>query len=329
MPIPFDWFLRYAPPRQGGGRSSQPKLSEQTVRRFLYCLALSAALVSTPACAGEAGSPAAPAPAMWRLKDANSEIVLFGTFHILPPATNWKTAAFSEAMARTETTITEADVSSPEAQAALTRLVQQYGVNPPGVTLSSLLGAERAARFAMAAGEYGLPMAALETYRPWLAMLTLSVTAMQKSGFDPNSGVEKSVLAIAAEEKDRLQYLEDPEDQIIALTKLDGPEMQKGVDDTLDQLADFEAYMNGVLEAWRTGDLDAIDKEMLQAMRAESPKAFDALFVERNSVWTNRIDELMKGEGDYFIAVGAGHLVGADSVIDLLARKGYVAERLQ
>jgi hypothetical protein len=299
------------------------------VRHFLCSLALSTALLSMSACANDATADAAPGPAMWRLKDANSEIVLFGTFHILPPSTQWKTQAFADAMARTETTITEADVSSPAAQAALARLVQQYGVNPPGVTLSSLLGDERAKSFAAAAEKLGLPMAALESYRPWLAMLTLSVTAMQKAGFDPNSGVDKSVLAIAAQEKDSLQYFEDPEDQIIALTKLDGPEMLASIDDTLAQLADFDAYMKSVLEAWRTGDLETIDSEMLREMRAEAPNAFDALFIERNSVWTNRIDQLMKGEGDYFIAVGAGHLVGEDSVIDLLAERGYVAERIQ
>lgn len=299
------------------------------MRHFLSTLMVSSAIFSTPACAGDAGADGAAAPAMWRIKDANSEIVLFGTFHILPPSTQWKTPAFDDAMARTETTITEADVSSPEAQAALARLVQQYGLNPPGVTLTSLLGAERARRFGSATEKFGLPMAALESYRPWLAMLTLSVTAMQKSGFDPDSGVEKSVLAIAAREKDQLQYLEDPEDQIIALTKLDGPEMLASIDDTLDQLTDFDAYMNGVLEAWRTGDLATIDKTMLRDMRAESPLAFEALFVERNTAWTNRIDQLMKGEGNYFIAVGAGHLVGEESVIDLLARKGYAAERLQ
>lgn len=46
-----------------------------------------------------------------------------------------------------------------------------------------------------------------------------------------------------------------------------------------------------------------------------------------NQAWTSRIGEILKGEGTVFIAVGAGHLAGPDSVPAQLSAAGFVVER--
>jgi len=266
---------------------------------------------------------------MWRIADADSEVVIFGSFHLLPADVKWRTPAFEDAMARTETTMLEADVTSPEAQGKMGALVQKYGFNEPGVTLSGLLGPDRAKRFAEVAGKYGAPMAAIENYRPWFAILSLSVVAMQQAGYSPDSGVEKVVLAEAGKQGDALDFFESAEDQILALTKLDGDDMLANVDLTLDQLEDFGAYSKKMLNAWRTGDGAAIEAMMIEGIRESSSDAFDALILDRNRNWAKRVDAIMKGEGDYFMAVGVGHLFGKDSLIDLLEKQGYAVSRIQ
>ena len=138
------------------GRES--RVTERKTNGFRKTL-LGAALVAT--FLSPAAAFAGDAPAMWRLKDADSEVYLFGTFHVLPASVQWTTPAFDAAMQETETTITEADVTSPEAQAAMLGLVQKYGLNPQGVTLSSMLGPERAAEIERIAGSLGVPMATL------------------------------------------------------------------------------------------------------------------------------------------------------------------------
>ncbi|MEL6370920.1 MAG: TraB/GumN family protein [Pseudomonadota bacterium] len=269
------------------------------------------------------------APAMWHLTDDDSEVVLFGTFHILPEGVDWQTDAFTDAMARTETTITEADVASPEAQQQLMALVQQYGLNPPGTTLSSILGPERAGQLSAVAGDLGVPFAAIEPYRPWFAIISLSTLAMQKEGFDPTKGVEPIVLAKANEEGDAIDFLETAEYQIKALSSLDGPEMLANFDVSMGQFADFKAITDRLLEVWTQGDIDALDAEFFGEMRATAPMAYDALIVDRNENWTTEIKEIMAGEGDYFIAVGAGHLAGPDSVVNMLNAEGYEVKRVQ
>ena len=277
----------------------------------------------------EASAVFGDGPAMWRLADDDSEIYLFGTFHLLPDGIVWDTPAFDAAMAATETTVTEADATSPEAQQQMVALVQQYGLNPEGVTLSSTLGPERAAQLQEVSAKLGVPYAALEPYKPWLALVSLSTIAMQQLGFDPTKGVESVVMARATEEGDAIEHLETAEYQIKLLATLDEEEMLGNFDTTIEQFADFGTYVNKMLTAWQTGDIDTIADDFFGDMRKSSPKAFDAIIVVRNRNWAEEIDALMQAEGDYFIAVGAGHLAGDDSVVDMLQEKGYNVERVQ
>ncbi len=299
---------------------------------LVACSRDDAAAVPTSTPTEDAAVEAAPTetgPAMWRLADDDSEIFLFGTFHILPADVGWTTAAFDKAMAATSTTITEVDTKSPAAQAKLTALVQELGLNPAGVTLTSTLGPDRAARFARLAGQYGLPMQSLEPLKPWLAMITLSVGVMQKEGFEAASGAEETILARASREGDKVAHLESAEYQIRALASLDEAEILADFDASLEQFAEFKAYSQRVLGAWQTGDVASLERETLAPMRDSAPGAFEILITARNRNWADEIDTLMQGDDDYFIAVGAGHLIGEDSVVDMLAEKGYAVARVQ
>ncbi|MEM8772813.1 MAG: TraB/GumN family protein [Pseudomonadota bacterium] len=296
-------------------------------KRVLGAAALMAS--SLTAFAALAEKPAENSPAMWKMTDEDSTVYLFGTFHILPPNVEWQTDAYAAAMAEAETTITEADTNSPEAQAALAQAVQQYGLNPPGTTLSSILGEERAAEFAKAADNLGVPMQVFEAQRPWLASLTLSVLALQKAGFDPNAGVEPLLLAQANAEGDKIDHFETGVEQIEILASLDEDEMLANFDASLDQFVEFETLMGNMLDAWRTGDVKGLEEDINGQLRDEAPDAFQKLLVDRNENWVVEIKNIMAGQGDYFIAVGAGHLVGEDSVIDMLNEEGFKVKRVQ
>ena len=292
---------------------------------FKAAIAVAFVASSTGPAIAESGA----GPAMWRVTDADSEVYLFGTFHILPPTLGWTSAGLDEAMKRTPFTMTEADTDSPESQAKMAALVQELGLNPPGVTLSSQLGPERARQFGAVAEKIGVPMAALEPMRPWLALLSLAVGAMQAQGYSSEAGAETIILDRAAAQKDKVLHLETAEFQIRALAGLSTEEWLADFERSLEQIADFEGFSKRSLEAWRTGDLKSIDKEMIGPMRDAAPDAYKTLIVDRNRNWVGRIEDIMSGSDDYFIAVGAGHLIGEDGVIEMLGRKGYAIERVQ
>jgi hypothetical protein len=62
---------------------------------------------------------------------------------------------------------------------------------------------------------------------------------------------------------------------------------------------------------------------------AESPAMQQALIRQRNANWSKWIEQRMEQPGALMIAVGAGHLAGKDSVVEMLKKDGYKVRRLQ
>lgn len=305
-------------------------LKKAALAVFLFLLASCGPKEAGNAASAEASPAGAEkGPAMWKVADEDSTIYLFGTFHILPKGTRWTTTAFEDAMAQTPVTLTEVDTKSADSQKKMSALVTELGFNPPGVTLSVLLGPVRAVRFAALAERYKLPMASFEPMKPWLAMVALSVAVMQSEGFETDSGAEETVLARAAGEGDRVAHLESAEYQIRALSSLNEEEILSDFDASLEDYENFDAYAERVVEAWKTGDVKTLEKETLDDMRVKAPDSFRILIKERNQNWAAEIEKMMADGEDYFIAVGAGHLIGDGSVIDLLSEKGFEVSRVQ
>ncbi len=279
----------------------------------------------------EATVPAPPAgvarPPMWRVADADSEVWLLGTFNILPENLEWRTNALLKAADLAETLWLEIEVDRADAAEKTMQILSRRGVNPPGVTLSSLLSPEDAARLAEVAERLDLPMDAVERMRPWQAFLILNVQFIASQGYDPGSGIQTSLLAEGRARGRHVVFLETIEQQLGAFSALD-PETEKNLlsialRDWDKQKKEFEA----LLEAWRVGDAAAVDRLANDTMRTEAPKAYEALIVARNKAWTEKIASSMKGSGRALIVVGAANLVGADSVPALLRAKGFEVTR--
>ena len=268
-------------------------------------------------------------PAMWQLSDDDTVVYLFGTVHVLSPDTVWKTDYLEQALRETNITYLEADVSSPEAMTEMQQAIGLYGLNLSGLSLSSTLGEPLAQQFSSAAENLGVPMEQLEPLKPWLASLTLMVTAMHKMGLSENSGADMAIENIARAEQDEIRFLESGTSQIVAMASLDEAEDYAFLKDMLAQLQDFEREMYSMIDVWQKGDTQALYAQLVEDLKDISEQGYELLIVKRNENWVEQITKLMAGEGNYFIAVGAGHLVGDESVVAMLKAKGFNVERVQ
>lgn len=268
-------------------------------------------------------------PAMWVVSDADTRIYLFGTVHLLPKGVTWETEAFRKAMAESAVTAIEVDTESDYARGTLADLVREHGLNPSWQTLRGILGSERYAKLSDVAKTYGITLAKMERYRPWFVMLMLDVEVMKANGFSRDLGVERTVLKRAFSERDRVLTMESQEAQVKALATLDSREALDGFDVSMADLADFKGKMEPLLTAWRTGDVGTLDKLSCAELRRAAPGAYRALIINRNANWVDRLNGWLKGKGTYFVAVGAAHLAGPDSVINMLDKRGFKATRVQ
>ncbi|MGE0741637.1 MAG: TraB/GumN family protein [Hyphomonadaceae bacterium] len=280
--------------------------------------------VWTLACAPAPPAPA-PSPALWRIADADSEIWLFGTVHVLPPELAWESQAVTDAFAAADELVTETDASSTGA-VAFPAMVQRYGLADGGPPLSSRMSAEDRARLQRAAREAGLDLAALERMRPWFAALQISYAQATRAGHRSEAGVEVVLAARAQAQGKRLSFFETREAQIRILADLPEDVQLHFLSVTLRQ-AEGDAHVLAEMDgAWAAGDIVTLGRLLDAQWRQAGPVLHEALILQRNRVWADEIVRRLNGSGRVFVAVGAAHLVGDGNVIALLRARGLEVE---
>lgn len=265
-------------------------------------------------------------PALWTLSDEDTTLYLLGTVHLLRPGMAWMTPQIRTAIETADTVVFEADTSSPDAQRELMRFFSTHGLFPDGRQLSSLLTPEEAAALTEALESVDLPLAAIEPMRPWFAAINLSVKQMVESGFDPEAGVEKVIELAVADRDVQYAYLETVEQQLGGLAGLDDCEQVGFLLATADSLDDGIELLDMLVDEWAEGDVHGLGLLLANAEMLGSQAIYDVMLVERNALWVPQITAMLDTPGTVLIAVGAGHLAGADSVVEMLRDEGYTVE---
>jgi uncharacterized protein YbaP (TraB family) len=266
-------------------------------------------------------------PGLWVAKNDHATVYLFGTVHLLPSDTNWKSSALDKALdesQRLSIEIVDDDTASMQT------LVMQHGLdlNEP---LSAKLDDKDRAGLEKAAETANLPggATALQSMRPWLAALTLTMAPLMQAGMDPNQGVDKQLKTRMQQAGKPVDGLETAEKQIRMLSDLPEPMQLEFLRQSFKEVADGPAKLRELIDAWRDGDTAAIAKIEDEDVRKESPLLYRRLIVERNEAWAKIIAERMKQPGVSFVAVGAGHLAGPDSLQEQLRKLGVKTSRIQ
>lgn len=261
-------------------------------------------------------------PAIWSVeKPGGGTITMFGSVHLLPAALTWRTPALEDALAKADIVVFETQIEGM-ATAEVQSYLAQNSMNPPGVTLSTLLTADEKTTVENAATSIGVPFAMLEPYRPWLVAIQLGLGVLMKQGFDPNSGVDKLIEAEARAAGKGLDYFETAIEQLDIFTSMPADEEKAFLVVGAAEILKTPEAMAMLLDAWAKGDVASIDTLMNAGLEA-SPALGKKLLEDRNARWVDKItSQYMADDKNYLIVVGAAHLAGDKSVQTMLRAKG-------
>jgi uncharacterized protein YbaP (TraB family) len=277
-----------------------------------------AAATSAPLATPAAPAPRVPLtrPLLWSAQKAGNTTYFLGTMHIgveaeALPATVWR------ALRDARTFAMEADLDDPGAAAVLA---------PTARSLRSDLGEAYWRKLEEALG--ASTAAALDHMPPLVPVTQLSLRGLPRT-----AAMDRTLAARAAGDRKPIVYLEPTTRQLAVLDKWMNIKALKMM---LDELPEAEQHSRAMLEAYIAGDERRIvainDSEKADALEhgytaAEYDQEMNELLYERSASWIPAIERL-HGEGGGFVAVGAMHLVGPRSVLDLLARNGYRITRI-
>ena len=265
-------------------------------------------------------------PAAWRMTGRNGgEVTLLGSMHVLRPSDYPLPPTVDALIDGADDIVMEIDLD--DVDAGQQQLIVQTAMLPQGKVLADVLDADVYRLVAQHMGELGVDVKALEHFEPWFLSITVLDLGMRKLGFQPDRGIEQYVLGRARTEGKEIVGLETLEFQIGLFDALPPEQQQAMLEQTLAEIDDGVAVLAKMVTAWRAGELESLSTELLEDF-GDFPGLYEKLVTNRNNAWVPTLERMLTDGHRHLVVVGALHLVGPDSVIDLLKKRGHTVERL-
>jgi uncharacterized protein YbaP (TraB family) len=278
--------------------------------------------------AGCAAAPAGPAPrpALWALSDADTTIYLFGTIHLLPDDTQWRTKTFDDAVTRSQQLVLEiAPDGIAEQQATAMRDLAYSPSLPP---LAERVPADKRAALEALVKRSEIPAASLDGLETWAAALALGSATLRTLDVSPSEGVEQQLGKSFRTAGKSITALESVDSQMRLFDGLPEATQRRFLVSAIDGGSDASSSFARMIAAWSSGDTKKVAATFDAEMR-RSPELAEVLFTRRNAAWADWIRKRLDTPGTVMVAVGAGHLTGNDSVQAMLAARGLKVKRIQ
>jgi hypothetical protein len=263
-------------------------------------LLIAASLAAASPASAPPTPPPATEPAIFVVHDADTTIYLFGTFHALDGDPQWFDHGVRGAFEQSNELVLETLL--PEGPNASEQLKEAVGHGPAAKPSPS-----------------------------FLATTKMAISASRAQGMHVDNGADMVLRHVAESEGKPVEQLETLQFQLNMFNHLSAaapsvPATAR-VGDPVGAQPDLSQTMADLQSAWKRGD-QSLFVQMLDQLRSGSPDTYRLMFTDRNARWADWIAARLQTPGTVFVAVGAGHLAGKDSVLVRLAEKGIPSQRV-
>jgi uncharacterized protein YbaP (TraB family) len=264
---------------------------------------------------------------LWKVQSRRNKVYLLGSIHLLKKEIYPLQRKIEEAFDRSAVLVVEADVNRLDSK--FLQKLMETAFYPENETLESHISPETFLLIKKEFAETGFPLELIQKQKPWFLALTISALSYVKMGFDPTYGIDMYFLS-KAEGKKKILELESLEEQLQFLSQLSDREQESLLSYELKSKNFIEKETNQLVKAWLAGDVRGIESILNRGIRQDPrlSSVYEKMIDERNRKMVLRIEEFLGTGEDYFVIVGAGHLVGDQGIPEILRRKGYSVEQL-
>jgi len=264
---------------------------------------------------------------MWQINGQQNRVYLLGSIHLLRENDHPIPSAIYAAYDDADKLIMELDMDDMDPVEGQ-MMTNELGLIQDGRSLSDLMGAELYAEAQELAASAQIPLALLEKSEPWYAAMNVEIMLLMRIGFNPIYGIESHLMEFAQDDGKEILGFETMRQQLELLDGLSPDAQREMLIQALSEGTGMGEMMDSMITAWRTGDLDFMEENLLSDMEGY-PELNRIIVVDRNLDWTNQIEELLDDEIDYLIIVGTLHLIGEDGVPELLELRGHEVTQLR
>jgi uncharacterized protein YbaP (TraB family) len=264
-----------------------------------------------------------PLHSLWELHGKHNTVFLLGSIHVLRPDDYPLSPAVMQAYANSKSLLMEINLADMDLEELQAEMLASATL-PEGQSLPGVLGPTRYARAASLAREVGVELSTFDRFAPWFAAEAISQLQLLQLGFQPTSGVEMYFLERARGDGKSIAGLETVHDQIALFEGLSMTAQAEYLMSSLEQARELPKQVDDMVHAWQRGDTAWFD-DQLRSELGKDPALYQSVLGARNRKWIPKIEALLNGDKNYLVIVGTGHLVGRDSLIELLKKDGVGA----
>ncbi len=270
--------------------------------------------------------------ALFKVAQNGHTLYLFGTIHVGAPDFYPLEEQVQGALARASVLALEIDPLGDPAR--MLQAVRQYGMYPRGAgNAQAALPAPYRPRLERLLRHYALDADTVAGMKPWLLASVLTVSEFSAQGYDTAQAVDAWLARQAHQRKLPVLELESPESQMALFDQMSAEEQSRFLQEGIDAIEDRQQATQAreIAQAWRGADAAALDA---LARKAAEDDTFSGRFVQRqlldgrNPHLADGIAALLARETDSLAAIGVLHLVGTNSVPELLRKRGLAVERI-
>jgi len=262
---------------------------------------------------------------LWQVSRDDKSIFLLGSIHYLRKDNYPLNQTILNALDASKRLVLEIDLNRTSTESAQ-RSTLEKAIYRDGTTLAQNVSPETYELASRRANELGLDMRILNPMKPWFAALTMIAINLQRMGFDPKFGVDRHLAERAKSSGKPTSGLETLESQLGIFDQLSNREQELMLRETVEEIERLNKEINAIVQAWLKGDDYRLTTLLLAGMQ-EYPDLYENVLVERNRRWVTDIEKLVQQGSGAMVVVGAAHLVGKDSVVEMLKAKGYSVEQ--
>jgi uncharacterized protein YbaP (TraB family) len=260
---------------------------------------------------------------LWELHGKHNTVYLLGSIHVLRPNDYPLAPVVLDAYTHAGSLLMEVNLEEIDSDQVQAEMLASATLSD-GKTLPDVLGKQRYERAAALAHEIGVDLSKFDQFAPWFAAEAISELQLTHLGFQPENGVEMYFMDRARSDGKSVDGLETVHDQISVFQNMSLDAQAEYLLSSLEQAHDLPKEVDSMVRAWQHGDTRLFESE-LQSDLGHDSDLYQSVLLARNRKWVPKIEALLKGDKNYLVIVGTGHLAGQGSVVDLLKKDGIVA----
>lgn len=263
---------------------------------------------------------------VWKVTKGSNSVYIGGTVHVLGQSDYPLPKAFDKAYNSAQVLVLETDMSQLQTMAFQQKMLAKMTFQD-GKTYPDVLSPKVVTRLNAFLEGRGLPIANLQTFKPPLLAVTLTMVELQRLGI-ASTGVDEFYHLRGVNDAKKFLYLETPDEQLDYIANMSAGSDDEFIEYTLNDIGKLDETMTEMKLAWRTGDNNALYDTGAKEWHDKFPDSYNQMIVKRNLNWMSHLEQYFTTKDVELVLVGALHLVGEDGVLSMLEAKGYTVTQL-